>query len=58
MSDAARYFTEICSGKSYSAIEGAFTRQSKNGTDPTKTGTVAIVFAKKQGSFIRSVSGP
>ena len=26
---------------------GAFTRQSKNGTDPTKTGTVPIVFAKK-----------
>ena len=35
----------------YDAIcvyEGAFTRQSKNGTDPTKTGTVPIVFAKKQ----------
>ena len=29
-------------------IKGAFTRQSKNGTDPTKTGTVPIVFAKKQ----------
>ena len=29
-------------------IEGAFTRQSKNGTDPTKTGTLPIVFAKKQ----------
>ena len=28
--------------------KGAFTRQSKNGTDPTKTGTVPIVFAKKQ----------
>ena len=27
---------------------GAFTRQGKNGTDPTKTGTVPIVFAKKQ----------
>ena len=27
---------------------GAFTRQSKNGKDPTKTGTVPIVFAKKQ----------
>ena len=26
----------------------AFTRQSKNGTDPTKTGTVPTVFAKKQ----------
>ena len=38
--------------------KGAFTRQSKNGTDPTKTGTVPIVFAKKQGSFIRCVSGP
>ena len=25
-----------------------FTRQSKNGTDPTKTGTVPIVFAKNQ----------
>ena len=29
-------------------ISGAFTRQRKNGTDPTKTGTVPIVFAKKQ----------
>ena len=29
-------------------IKGAFTRQSKNGTDPTKTGTVPTVFAKKQ----------
>ena len=28
--------------------KGAFTRQSKNGTDPTKTGTVRTVFAKKQ----------
>ena len=28
--------------------KGAFTRQSKNGTDPTKTGTVPLVFAKKQ----------
>ena len=29
-------------------FQGAFTRQSKNGTDSTKTGTVPIVFAKKQ----------
>ena len=29
-------------------LQGAFTRESKNGTDPTKTGTVPIVFAKKQ----------
>ena len=29
-------------------LKGAFTRQSKNGTDPTKTGTVPRVFAKKQ----------
>ena len=28
--------------------KGAFTRKSKNGTDPTKTGTVPIVFPKKQ----------
>ena len=28
--------------------KGAFTRQRKNGTGPTKTGTVQIVFAKKQ----------
>ena len=27
---------------------GAFTRQRKNGTGPTKTGTVPTVFAKKQ----------
>ena len=38
--------------------KGAFTRQRKNGTDPTKTGTVPIVFLKKQWTFIRSVSGP
>ena len=36
----------------------AFTRQRKNGSDPTKTGTVPIVFLKKQWTFIRSVSGP
>ena len=30
------------------ATLGAFTRQSKNGTDPTKTGTVPTGFAKKQ----------
>ena len=29
-------------------LKGAFTRQSKNGTDPTKTGTVPTVFSKKQ----------
>ena len=34
--------------KFYPFCKGAFTRQSKNGTDPTKTGTVPIVFAKKQ----------
>ena len=28
--------------------KGAFTRQSKNGTDPTKTGTVPTLFAKKE----------
>ena len=28
--------------------KGVFTRQSKNGTDLTKTGTVPTVFAKKQ----------
>ena len=28
--------------------EGAFTRQSKNGAGPTKTGTVPTVFTKKQ----------
>ena len=31
-----------------SDTKGAFTRHSKNGTDPTKTGTVPTVFAKKQ----------
>ena len=28
--------------------EGPFTRQSKNGMGPTKTGTVPTVFTKKQ----------
>ena len=30
-----------------SCVKGVFTRQRKNGTGPTKTGTVQIVFAKK-----------
>ena len=34
-------------GRTFLATKGAFTRQRKNGTDPTKTGTVPIVFAKK-----------
>ena len=36
----------------------AFTRESKNGTDATKTGTVPTVFAKKQRTFIGSATGP
>ena len=39
-------------------LKGAFTRQSKNGTDPTKTGTVQTVFAKKQWTFNRSATDP
>ena len=31
--------------------KGGFKRQSKNGTDPTKTGTVPIVFAKETVKF-------
>ena len=38
--------------------EGAFTRLSNNGTDPTKTGTVPTVFSKKQWTFIPSTKGP
>ena len=34
---------------------GAFTRQSKNGTDPTKAGTVPTAFAKKQARFTRQL---
>ena len=37
---------------------GAFTRQSKNYTETTKTETVPIVLAKKQSTFIHSMSGP
>ena len=36
------------SGYVWTGSKGAFTRQSKNGTDPTKTGTVPTVFGKKQ----------
>ena len=39
-------------------ISGAFTPQRKIGADPTKTGTVPIVFAKKKWTFICFVSDP
>ena len=35
-------------GRQNTDPQGAFTRQSKNGTGPTKTGTVPTVFARKQ----------
>ena len=39
-------------------LQGAFTRQRKNGTGPIKSGTVPIIFVKKQWTFIRSSTGP
>ena len=48
---SAAFVRVIKKNSSHPPTKGAFTRQRKNGTDPTKTGTVPILFFKETVDF-------